>query len=89
MPLEAYTARLKVFYFGHIMRRYDSLSGTVMLGKVEDNKRRIRRNTRQINSTKETTVASLNVFSSIAEDKIFWKLLIYIVAIGQQRLDGT
>ena len=39
-PLEGLTLKLKLQYFGHLMRRADSLEKTLMLGKIEDWRRR-------------------------------------------------
>ena len=38
--LEGLTLKLKLQYFGHLMRRADSLEKTLMLGKIEDGRRR-------------------------------------------------
>ena len=88
MSLEGCMTRLKLFYFGHIMRRRDSLEKIIMLGKVEDNRRRGRPNTRWINSIKETTGANLRILRSITENRTFWRSLMYRVAIGRRRLDS-
>ena len=40
--LEGLTLKLKLPYFGHLMRRADSLEKTLMLGKIEDRRRRRR-----------------------------------------------
>ena len=89
MSLEACMTRLKLSYFEHIIRRYDSLEKTIMLGKLEGNKRRGRPNTRWINSIKEATDANLKVLSSATENKTCWRSLIYRVDISRQRLDVT
>ena len=86
MSLEARVTRLKLSYFGHIMRRHDSLEKTIML---EGSRGRGRPNTRWINSIKETTDANLKVLSGVTENRTFWRSLIYGVAIGRQPLDDT
>ena len=40
IPLEGMMLKLKLQYFGHLMRRVDSLEKTLMLGKIEDGRRR-------------------------------------------------
>ena len=60
MSPEACMKRLKLSYLEHIMRRHDSLEKTIMLGKVEGNRRRDRPNTSWVNSIKETTGTNLN-----------------------------
>jgi len=47
--LEGLTLKLKLQYFGHLMRRADSLEKTLMLGKIEGRKRRGRQGMRWLN----------------------------------------
>ena len=69
LALEAKIMKLKVLYFGHIMRRQDSLEKTIMLGKVEVNRKRGRPNTRGIDPLKESTALSLQEPSKAVEDR--------------------
>ena len=55
--------KLKLSYFGHILRRQDSLEKTIMLGKVEGSRKRGRQNTRWVDSLKEATRLSLQELS--------------------------
>lgn len=69
--LEAKLANLKLSYFGHITRRQGFLGKTIILGKIEDNRKRERPNMSRIDSMKEATDMSLHELSRAAED---WKL---------------
>ena len=46
-------AKLKLLYFGHILRRRGSLEMTIVLGKIEDSRKRGRANMRRTDSVKE------------------------------------
>ena len=46
---------LKLQYFGHLMRRADSLEKTVMLGKIEGRRRRVRQRMRQLDNNDSLT----------------------------------
>ena len=53
LSLGAKMIKLRLSYFGHIMRRQDSLEKTIMLGKVEGSRKRGRPNMRWIDSFKK------------------------------------
>ena len=59
LSLEAKNLKLRLSYFGHIMRRQDSLEKTAMLRKVEGSRKRGRPNRRWADSLKEPTGLSL------------------------------
>ena len=69
-------------YFGHIIRRQDSLENTIMLGKVEGSRKR-RPNMRWIDSIKEAIGMSLEELSRAVEDRTLWAALIRQVVRSQ------
>ena len=58
--LEGLMLKLKCLYFGHLMRRADSLEKTLMLGKVEGRKRRGQQRMRRLDGITDLTDMSLN-----------------------------
>ena len=58
--LEGLLLKLKLPYFGHLMRRADSLEKTLMLGKIENRKRRARQRMRWLDGITDSTDISLN-----------------------------
>ena len=52
--------KLKLQYFGHLMRRADSLEKTLMLGKIEGRRRRGRQRIRQLDGITDSTDISLS-----------------------------
>ena len=64
--LEELMLKLKLQYFGHLMRRTDSLEKTLMLGKIEDGRRRGRQRMRWLDDITDTMDMSL---SGLQEDR--------------------
>ena len=60
---------LKLQYFGHLMRRADSLEKTLMLGKTEGRRRRGRQRTRWLDGITDSTDKSLSRFREIVKDR--------------------
>jgi hypothetical protein len=60
--------KLKLSFFGHIMRKNDSLEKTIMLGKIERKRRRGRQRTRWTDSITEETQLMLQQLKDVAED---------------------
>ena len=58
--LEGQVLKLKLQYFGHLMRRVDSLEKTLMLGKIEDRRRRGQERMRWLDSITNSTDKSLS-----------------------------
>ena len=64
--------RLKLQYFGHLIRRADSLDKTLMLGKIEGRRRRGRQRTRWLDSITDSVDMSLSKFREMVKDREAW-----------------
>ena len=70
--LEGLMLKLKLQYFGHLMRRVDSLEETLMLGKIESRRRRGQQRMRWLNSITDSIDMNLSKLCEIVKDRGAW-----------------
>ena len=75
--MEGLRLKLKLQYFGHLMRRADSLKKILILGKIEGKRKRGRQRMKWLNSITDSMHMNLNKLRAIMKDREAWHAVVH------------